>query len=306
MDEASPCNRGTASTKRPKASNASLNVGGHVSLGSKPANVISAMHGDGFDSLQIHAASPRQWRIPSTKEDREASIRAACTEKGMSLYLHAIYLLNFASADEQIYESSIRSLSWTLHTASRLDAQAVVFHMGSHRGLGFPHVLTRVVSGLERVLQDAPDGPLLLLENSAGAGDCIGSHFDELGEIITSLGKPEGVGVCLDTAHAFAVGYDIRTELAVTEMLTGIDRDLGLERLKLIHVNDSKTELASQRDRHENIGEGRIGLEGFHTFLSFPEIRCRPLVLETPNPERRVGELRLLRNTSEGLGRAAA
>ncbi len=151
-----------------------------------------------------------------------------------------------------------------------------------------------------------PGSPPLVLENSAGAGGNIGGDLAELGAIIRDCGSPRQLGICIDTAHAFAAGHDLTNRSGVDEMLAAIDRAVGFPRLSLIHVNDSKVEAGGRRDRHQNIGEGHIGREGFANLLSIPEINRLPLILETPNLEKRVGEMNLLREAHGGLIAPAA
>jgi deoxyribonuclease IV len=279
--------------------------GGHVSLGKNPAEMIQRMKAQGFRCLQIHASSPRTWRVPADCDDRFGAIRKACRDADMALFLHAIYLINLASEDENIAEGSCRMLAWSMSAAADLGAQAVTFHVGSHLGRGFDAVRERVAAAVRMVLDNSPAGPLLLLENSAGAGGCIGGSLQELAAIYDDVGRPDNLGVCLDTAHAFAAGYDLRTPEGVAMVLEDIDRYLGLKALMAMHLNDSKTDLHSGRDRHENIGAGFIGLSGFANLLDRSEIRSRPLILETPNVERREEELftlsRLIMNAHETL-----
>jgi deoxyribonuclease-4 len=217
----------------------------------------------------------------------------------MELYLHAIYLLNLATHEESIRDASVASLVWNMTAAAELGARAVVFHVGSHRGQGFEASLPGIVGALETVLSRIPDRPSLLLESSAGAGDCVGGSFEQLGRIVDALGRPERIGICLDTAHAFAAGYDLRTAGAVGELVDTIERAAGFELLRLVHVNDSQSELGSRRDRHANIGTGHIGLEGFANLLAVPQLRRLPLILETPNLHRRIDEMRSLRDAAE-------
>ena len=276
-----------------------MRFGGHVSLGPRPEQTLDSLRRLGFSCLQIHASSPRTWRIPESADAKSASIRIACEAGGLDLYLHAIYLINLASADSAIYERSRGILTWNMEIAGRLGAKAVTFHVGSHRGEGFGQVRPRIASAIESVLAQAPAGPALLLENSAGAGDCIGGSFSDLGAIIRDVGGPSNLGCCVDTAHAFAAGHDLRAGDGAERMLAEFDQAVGLDRLQLIHLNDSKTDVGSGRDRHENIGDGFIGEEGFARLLALTPIRSAPLILETPNIERRPQELAMLRRLAE-------
>jgi len=217
-----------------------------------------------------------------------------CDESGLDLYLHALYLINLASSDDTIWENSIKTLVWNMKAAKELRAKAVTFHVGSHLGSGFASVRPRIRTAIERVLAECPVEPLLLLENSAGAGGCVGGSMEELGTIVVDAGMPPNLGVCLDTAHAFAMGCDLRSSNAVDDLIRSIDAYVGIERLRLIHLNDSQTELGSRKDRHENIGSGFIGREGFSVLLRNPTIVRLPLILETPNIARRSEEFKML------------
>ncbi len=265
-----------------------LNIGGHVSLEGKPAVVMTRLRDQGFTGLQTFASSPRMWRTPSTPPETFGELGDLATDHGIStVVLHAIYLINLASSDERIYEASVQSLIWTVQAAAALSSLGVVLHIGSHLGSGFDACRLRVVSALDRVLRATPPGPLLILENNAGSGGCIGADFGEMGVIMTDLGRPASLAVCLDTAHAFQLGYELRTVEGLDRLFESIDRGPGLQKLAMLHVNDSKTELGSRHDRHDNIGFGHIGQEGFANLMKRSEVHELPLILETPNLERR-------------------
>ena len=271
-------------------------LGGHVSLGSRPERTFADLRHQGYRNMQIHASSPRTWRTPDRDPGEYEQLRALRLEHGIDpLFLHAVYLINLASDDDRIYEASLRSLSWSLTAAARLGAAGVVVHPGSHTGRGFETVRARVAGALQHVLENSPRGPKLLLENSAGGGGSIGSSFGELNAIVSDLGAPIEVGICLDTAHAFAAGFDLRSDGGVRRLLDDIDAGPGLDRVAVLHLNDSKSALGSHADRHENIGAGLIGREGFAMILSRAELAGIPLVLETPNPERRRDDMAAVR-----------
>ena len=214
----------------------------------------------------------------------------------MRLYLHAVYLINLASEDSTIHESSVRSVTWAMTTAARLGAEALVIHVGSHRGHGFEDVRGRIRSALDAILANSPAGPFLLLENSAGAGGNIGGDLRELGTILDDVGRPPQLGVCVDTAHAFAAGYDLCVPQGVQRLIGNVRLFRRVPKAAPPACERFETELGSGRDRHENIGVGFIGLdEAFAILLARPEIGRLPLVLETPNLDRRAGELAALR-----------
>lgn len=271
-------------------------LGGHVSLGNKPEQALSKLRQQGYRNIQIHASSPRTWHTPHKDPTEQHSLAVLRVAHGIDpLFLHAVYLINLASDDERIYEASIRSLTWVMNAAGFLRAAGVVVHTGSHTGRGFASVRTRVAAALTRVLENSPAPPSLILENSAGGGGSIGSGFDEMRAMISDLGTPPCLEICLDTAHAYAAGYDLRVASGVERLLQDIDAGPGLDRLALLHLNDSKADLASHVDRHENIGKGQIGHEGFANLLSRNEIAGRPLVLETPNPDQRTEDMAAIR-----------
>jgi len=251
------------------------------------------MRREGFTAAQIFGSSPRTWRVPARDEVDVQPLRDAAKQHGIdTLVLHAIYLINLASADDQIYEASVRSLIWTMTVAKWLGAVGVVTHMGSHLGSGFGSVRGRVDAALDRALSCSPLGPLLMLENTAGAGGNIGADFEEMRQVIEDLARPEPLRVCIDTAHAFAAGYDLRSPEGTDRLIDDLDRGPGRERLAMLHLNDSKCELGSRRDRHENIGFGHIGQEGFVNLMERAAIAGLPLILETPDPRRRPEDLR--------------
>jgi deoxyribonuclease-4 len=271
-------------------------LGGHVSLGPKPAATFADLRGLGYRNMQLHATSPRTWRTAEKNPGDLVALRVLRLDYDIDpLFVHAVYLINLASEDERIHDASICSLTWSMSSAAHLGAAGVVVHVGSHMGRGFQAARPRIASALSQVLANIQPACQLILENSAGGGGTIGSDFTEMKAIIADLGDPPGLGLCVDTAHAFASGYDLRLQSEVDRLLYEVDAGPGLERLKALHLNDSKTEVGSHSDRHENIGAGLIGLDGFANLLSRPEIAGLPLVLETPNPEKRPADMAAIR-----------
>ncbi len=197
------------------------------------------------------------------------------------VFLHSIYLINLASKNPYILGNSIGSLVQYLKFGKAIGAEGAVFHVGSHKGRGFEKVAEQVVEAMNQILLRTKGCGKLIIENSAGAGGVIGSSFKEIGLIVKALNSPR-IAVCLDTAHAFEFGYDIRTKKGLDDAMKEFDREIGLEKLVLIHANDSKTARGSNRDRHENIGKGKIGLEGFRGIVSHPDLRDLPFIIETP------------------------
>ncbi len=238
----------------------------------------------GCEAVQFFAGSPRTWAPTVYKEADAAQFREARAASPIRFVLiHTIYLINLASAKEDFYEKSVTSLCGALAAADQLGADAIVTHIGSHQGAGFEAGLERVQAGLRRALADSEGSAVrLLLENTAGAGGTMGIDFEELGAIIAAAGADPRLGICLDTAHLFESGADIRTAAGLAETLARLDAACGRERLVALHLNDSKTALGSNRDRHENIGDGDLGEEGFRMIVTEPAFADLPGILEVP------------------------
>ena len=258
-------------------------LGGHCSGGIKKA--LENAHAFGMDSVQLFAQSPRTWRFPDHDPADLEAFRARREELGIgAVAIHAVYLLNLASTKADFYEKSVDTLSKTVDAACAIGAEAVVFHVGSHQGAGFDAGLERVVPALAQALGRCDDTTWLCMENTAGAGDTIGRSLEELAALYEALDHHPRLGVCLDSCHLFASGYDVTDPDALDEVVTQLDALIGLDRLRVLHVNDSKTPLGSNRDRHDNIGEGLIG-EGLGVFLAHPRLQGLPAVLEVPGKD---------------------
>ncbi|MDP6823194.1 MAG: deoxyribonuclease IV [Dehalococcoidia bacterium] len=263
-----------------------MHIGAHVSAAGGLPKAVGRATAIGAEAMQIFASSPRAWRFKAPEDALVEKFKEASEEAGMGpTVFHGIYLCALGSQDEALMERSIESLTNHLQTAERCAALGVIFHPASHRGVGFEAVLDQFVEGVRRVLDAAPGDALLMLENSAGAGDHIGSKFSELGEIIKAVGS-ERLHVCLDTQHAWAAGYELNNPEMLDEMLTEFDCEIGLDRLSAIHANDSMRPLGSAVDRHDNIGEGEIGAKGFELMMSRVEFANVPMYLEVPGFEK--------------------
>jgi deoxyribonuclease-4 len=241
------------------------------------------------EAIQIFGSAPQTWRKTNHTPAAYEKFRAARTEAGLTaVWLHCSYLPNLAVEDDEMWEKSIDCVINALTVADGAGANGVVLHTGSHRGAGVDAVLPRVVSALERVLADAPGDCLLALENAAGQGGTIGKSWSELGTIIRAAASPR-LAVCLDTCHAFAAGYRITDRDGLQATLDELDREIGMSRLAVLHANDSLMEFGSTRDRHQNIGDGFIGNDGFRVILSEPTFRDLPLLLEVPGIDGKSG-----------------
>jgi deoxyribonuclease-4 len=253
--------------------------GGHVSGGVKAAPERAKEIG--ANALQLFAQSPRAWRFPNHDPDVLAGFPERAREAGIeAVFVHAIYLCNVASPDDELYEKSVTTLTKTVDTACAIGADGVVFHVGSHLGAGFEVGLQRAAPAVERVLERCSEKTWLLVENSAGTGGTIGRSLEELATIVDRIGRHPRLGVCLDSCHLWASGYDVTDPAALDSLLEEFDSLIGLDRLRALHVNDSQTALGSNRDRHANLKEGLIGNK-LSVFLGNPRLQDLPAIVET-------------------------
>ena len=272
-------------------------LGAHVSAAGGISKAIDRVEEIGGNAVQVFTQSPRMWKPTAhTKEEirrfrrrrREARVRyVAC---------HALYLVNLASRDSEIRSKSFDALVATMETARDIRADSVVFHVGSHLGYGFDDAVKTVTPALRELLSLTTDKLWLCLENTAGAGGTIGRSIAELAAICDALDGHERLGVCLDSCHWWASGVDVTSAPALDDALADLDARLGLGRLRLLHVNDAKTPLGSNRDRHEVVASGLLG-DGLATFLGHPALRTLPAVLETwPEDGLRTADIDRLRD----------
>ncbi|HEY8766303.1 MAG TPA: deoxyribonuclease IV [Dehalococcoidia bacterium] len=263
-----------------------LTVGCHLSLGRQPRLSIQEAYDYGARCFQIFASSPAAWKLPRIREDSAAELRSVCAELGTyPVVIHSIYLINLASDNVHFVDNSRGSLIGTLRAAPQLDASAVITHIGSHGGRTFAAVASDVAEQLLKIVDDTPSDVTLALENSAGSGGIIGSTLEELSTLLDLAKRHPRLKVVLDTAHLCAGGWDFTVEGEASRLVEEIENSLGLDRLLLIHANDSKLPPGSRRDRHAPIGEGYIALEGFRSLLAQPDLASVPWILETPDLE---------------------
>jgi deoxyribonuclease-4 len=240
----------------------------------------------GAAAIQVHPTPPNYWGSPKLDEDRIARFKAAADEAGRPpFFFHAVYLINLAGDDATLRQRSESTLTGYLRAADELGIDGVIFHTGSHKGAGFEACLPTIVEHLKRVIERAdPQEALLLIENNAGMGGCVGARFEEIRAMLDAVGDPR-VRACFDTCHAFASGYDERTEETARATVDEWDRVVGLDNLVAVHCNDSQMALGSNRDRHANIGQGEIGEEGFRALLHERRLAAKPFILEVPGFE---------------------
>jgi deoxyribonuclease-4 len=259
-----------------------VQLGAHVSSSGGIHTAIDRIEEMGGESVQVFTQSPRTWR-PTNHDpanfERFKERRAEARIGGV--VCHALYLINLASPDDELYAKSVAALENTVDVGCAIEADAVVFHVGSHLGSGFDAALERVVPALATVLERCSETTWLCMENCAGTGGTIGRSIEELAALYDALDQDPRLGVCLDSCHLFASGYDVTDPSGMDEVMKEVDRQIGLDRLRCLHVNDSKAPLGSNRDRHDNIGDGLMG-EKLGVFLAHPRLQDLPALLEVP------------------------
>lgn len=287
-----------------------MRIGAHVSSAGGHHLVFERARAIGAEAVQLFISAPQQWKLPALSAEQVELFRRQQAAAGIPAFFHGVYLINFGSRDEALLGRSVASLKAYRHFAGRMGVVGTIFHVGSHLGAGFDDELVgRICGMLTEVLDDEPDNPSILnLENNAGQGNCIGGKFEELGAIIRGLGGDPRVGVCIDTCHAYAMGYDLATTEGCALAMEEFDREVGFDRLVAVHANDSKQPLGTFRDRHENIGEGHLGTGGFRTLMAHPAFRDVPFLLEVPGFDGRgpdAKNIRRLKKIRSELGMEA-
>ncbi|MGM0470675.1 MAG: deoxyribonuclease IV [Bacillota bacterium] len=276
-----------------------MKTGAHLSISGGVDKSVKRAEELGADAVQLFAKNPRGWSGKSlTAEAVEQFATKRSELESLATIVHANYLTNLATPKDELYQKSKASLKDDIRRADRLGIDYVVFHPGNHTGSGVEAGIKRINQALQEILADVEPETKLLLENVAGAGTEIGQNWSELLQMVEGISLDQ-VGVCLDTCHAFAAGYDLRTKSGIDQLLVEIDDTFGLENLPVLHVNDSKGELGNHKDRHYHIGQGEIGLEGFKYLINRPALADKIFILETPVDEHGDDELNL--KTLRGL-----
>jgi deoxyribonuclease-4 len=256
-------------------------LGRHVGISTGLARALVRAHEAGYDAAQVFSGNPTGWRHVPLDPAAAAAVRAEVARRDITpLVIHAPYIVNMATPDEELAHKSARSLANALDRAHQIGARYVIAHAGSHRGAGEEAGIARVAQIVERLLVAMPPGVELLIENSAGAGNILGSDPAALGRLLAAL--PPAVGACVDTAHLWGSGVDIGGRDGVNRAVQDLDDAIGLQRLRLLHVNDSAVERGSYRDVHAHLGEGHIGLAGLAAWMTHPALYGHPIILETP------------------------
>jgi deoxyribonuclease-4 len=261
-------------------------IGAHVSPAGGLPKAIERGVERGARAIQIFNQSPRMWKPTVYRDEDVAAFREAMAASPIdAVLIHAVYLLNCASDDPEIRAKSLTSLTHSLHVGQEIGASGVVLHPGSAKTGHVGEAIARAGTTIEEALKES-EGCELHLENTAGTGGTLGRSFDELAALLEASGGGKRLGVCLDSCHLLASGYDIRTAKGMGSMLSEATRKLGRGKIRSLHLNDSQTALGSNRDRHANLGAGELGEQGCMAFLSAPGLQKLPCVLETPGENR--------------------
>ncbi|OLS23204.1 MAG: Endonuclease 4 [Candidatus Heimdallarchaeota archaeon LC_3] len=276
-----------------------VDFGFHLSIKGGPSQAFYNAKELGINSFQIFTRTSRSWSFKPL-EQKEIEKFRDFKKNFNKVIVHMPYLPNLASSEEEVYSKSLSSLLDETRRCDQLNIDYLVTHLGSHKGHGMDKGKKNVTSMLEKALELNPQVKIIL-ENTSGTKNSVGSQFEDIAKIIESTSDPNKIGVCFDTCHAFAAGYDLRTLESVERTIEQFNSIIGINKLKVVHLNDSKGEILSKLDRHEHIGLGKIGLNGFKAFLSQKFTKDIPLILETPINEQRddFGNLKVVKSLLE-------
>jgi deoxyribonuclease-4 len=259
-------------------------LGAHISIAGGVDQAVLRGYRLRCETIQVFVKSNVQWKMCALTHEERSRFDAARKTSGISpVFAHSSYLINLASADRAVLRRSVSSLKEELRRAAELDLPFIVLHPGAHGGVGEREGIKKIAVGLDEAAAESPDKKVkILLETTAGQGSSVGGRFEHLAEIMAAVGRPERLGVCFDTCHVFAAGYDIRTGEGYERVMDAFDRRIGLGGIMAFHLNDSRGPLGSRLDRHEQIGKGMLGLRAFEILLNDRRFAGVPMVLETP------------------------
>jgi deoxyribonuclease-4 len=261
-------------------------IGAHVSISGGMEKAVEREKEEGGNCGQIFAGSPRTWSVSEYEDEDGKNFMDERNEEDQHPYvIHSTYLVNLATPKDELFQKSLDCLQAELDAAGTLGVEYLVFHPGAHTGSGRETGVTRIAEGIDEL--EIPEGVTLLLENTAGKGTTLGKSMGELRQMIEQAETPdEKIGVCIDTCHAHAAGYDLKTEEGFQDFIQEIKEDIGVGKIKVLHLNDSKDERGSEKDNHEDIGYGNIGEKGFSNVVNAEEFKDLPMILETPQDNR--------------------
>jgi len=260
-----------------------MRIGVHVSIAGKIYESLDRAKALGCNAMQIFSRNPRGWQVAGLDKKDVLEFKRLKKEYDISpVVIHIPYIINLATPNDRLYGMSIDAYIEDVKRADELGAEYFVTHLGSHTGSGEELGIKRFSDALGRILDKAKPRTTVLLENTAGPGSCIGYKFEHIKKIIDSVGSRKNLNVCLDTAHTFEAGYDIRSAAGLKKTLASFDKLIGFKRVKVVHFNDSLSPLGSHVDRHEHLGKGEIGLEALSRIINHPGLKDAAFIMETP------------------------
>lgn len=258
-------------------------LGKHVSIAGGLEKAFKRAADIGCNAVQIFVKNPRGWKMREVEAEEAEKFRAERKKYNINpVVVHAAYLINLASPKDKLWEKSISALKSEYERCDRLGAEYLIFHPGSHTGSGLEKGIERIAAALNNILGEVDSKTMILLENTAGAGTSIGESFLQLKEIINQVDQSERLGVCIDSCHAFTAQYNLAEEEGLEELISDFNKIIGLEQLKVIHLNDSKYDCCSNKDEHAHIGQGKIGSKAFKRLINHPKLKEKVFILETP------------------------
>jgi deoxyribonuclease-4 len=262
-----------------------MKLGFHISIARGFDRVVSQALDRRCRTIQLFSRNPRGWKFGPLDKSAIQTFRKELAQHDIApVFVHMPYLVNLAASDPDLYSRSVASLEADLERSGFLGARYLIMHAGSNKDE--KNGIALMIEGINRAFHRMDNGVMLLIENTAGCGNALGGSFEQLGEIINGVTARERIGIVLDTAHAFAAGYDLRTKKQVDDILGLFEQIIGLGRLRLVHFNDSRTELGSRHDRHWHVGKGRIG-KGMSHIINHPALASVPFIMETPRASDR-------------------
>jgi deoxyribonuclease IV len=276
-----------------------MRLGAHMSISGGVEKAVGRGQEVGCEAMQIFTKNSNQWKAKPLMPTEVAAFRNACQAAGIGpVIAHSAYLINLAAADEALYEKSIQACLDELQRCELLGLPYLVIHPGAHMGIGEAQGLERICAAIDRIHRETPKMQAgITLEVTAGQGTALASKFEHFATMLEQVAEPERLGFCLDTCHLLAAGYDFRTRQGYAQMMKAWEDLVGIERIRVIHLNDSKKDLGSRVDRHEHIGQGYIGPQGFELLLNDHRLAGLPMVLETPKDDNAdVRNLAMLRS----------
>ena len=259
-------------------------LGAHMSIAGGMDQAVLRGQKAGCETIQVFVKNANRWKAKPLTEEYITNFQQARQETGIApVVAHNSYLINLASPNEELWNKSLEAMIVEVDRCTSLEIPYLVMHPGAHSGAGEDVGLNRITTALNEVLKRTSDPKvMLLLETTSGQGSILGGRFEHLAKIINNCFYPKRLGVCLDTCHIFAAGYDLRSPESCADTFSEFEKIIGFSKLKALHMNDSKGDLGSRRDRHEHIGMGFIGPEGFRWIVNNPQLFSLPLILETP------------------------